>query len=227
MFPIHDDNPTRSRPYVTVALIVVNLWTWLALFVAGDGAAQRAWYAVGVVPAVLTDHAALPADLALLFPPLTLLTALFLHAGVLHLAGNLLYLWVFGNNVEDALGPRRFVAFYLGCGVFAGLVQVGVTPLAEAPLIGASGAVSGVLGAYLLLHPRASVLVMLPLGIILHPVRLPAVALLVGWFALQLVNAVLADPVQAGVAWYAHLGGFVCGLAGVLFLKRRETPLFG
>ncbi|MCP5198562.1 MAG: rhomboid family intramembrane serine protease [Gammaproteobacteria bacterium] len=226
MFPIHDDNPTRCRPYVTLALIGLDLWAWAALAVAGEPIAERAHFAFGLVPAVLTGHAALPPGLQLLFPPLSLVTALFLHAGVLHLVGNLLYLWVFGNNVEDALGHRRFLAFYLGCGVFAGLVQACAAPLVTVPVIGASGAVSGVLGAYLLLHPRASVLVMLPLGIILHPVRLPAAALLVGWFVLQLANSLLSGPGQGDVAWYAHLGGFVCGLAGVLFLKRRDAPLF-
>jgi membrane associated rhomboid family serine protease len=226
MFPLHDDNPTTLRPFVTVALLLACGWAYVWQIGLGAAAFDRAIYALGLVPAVLTGHARLPPDLDLVAPPWTLLSSMFLHADALHLAGNLLYLWVFGNNVEDATGHRRFVLFYFGCGVFAGLAQVAAAPTSTVPMVGASGAVSGVLGGYLLLHPRASVLVGLPLGFIMHAVRLPALVLLLGWALLQLAGSVLGEAGQPGVAWHAHVAGFVAGGILILFLKRRDVALF-
>src|SRR3954465_11721639 len=152
VLPLHDDNPTTTRPYVTVGLMIANLlvFVWQHLLLAPE-AAERAVYALGVIPAVLMGREVLPAELALLPASATILTSMFLHGGFLHLAGNMLYLWIFGNNVEDAMGHARFLAFYLLCGVAAVFAQVLPNPGSVVPMIGASGAISGVLGAYMLL----------------------------------------------------------------------------
>jgi membrane associated rhomboid family serine protease len=150
---------------------------------------------------------------------------MFLHGGLLHLGGNMLYLWIFGNNVEDALGRVRFILFYLACGVAAAMLQAVVDPASEIPMVGASGAISGVLGAYLLLFPRANVLVLIPLGWFTQLRPLPAVFVLGFYFVLQLISAAL-DTGEAGVAFYAHIGGFVAGMVLLPLMKRREVPLF-
>jgi membrane associated rhomboid family serine protease len=151
---------------------------------------------------------------------------MFLHGGWMHLIGNMLYLWIFGNNVEDAMGHARFVVFYVLCGIAAALAQALPSPGSTIPMIGASGAISGVLGAYLLLYPRAQVLVLLPLGLFTRLVHLPAVAVLGFWFVLQLINSALAPGDGGGVAWGAHVGGFVAGAALIPFFKRRGVRLF-
>ena len=156
----------------------------------------------------------------------TLLTSMFLHGGWLHLIGNMLYLWIFGDNVEDAMGHGRFVLFYLVCGLAAALAQAGLDPGSEVPMVGASGAISGVLGAYLMLHPRAHVLVLIPLGILTQLVRLPALIVLAFWFGLQLFQQLSAPPGQGGVAFMAHIGGFVAGMALVPLFKRPRVRLF-
>jgi membrane associated rhomboid family serine protease len=178
-----------------------------------------------LIPGVLTGNAVLPEALQFIAPPWTFVSSLFLHGGVLHLTGNALYLWVFGNNIEDALGHARMVLFFLLCGAFSALVQIIEVPYSVVPMVGASGAISGVLGAYLLLHPRASVLVMLPLGFILYPLRMPAGMLLIIWFAVQIAGSVVGDSALPGVAWYAHIGGFVAGVLLVPFFKRSGVPL--
>jgi membrane associated rhomboid family serine protease len=225
MIPIHDDNPTDITPVMTVGIMLVCIWAFIWQLTLGEHGFTRAVYAFGLIPGVLTGHAALPAALDLIAPPWTLMTSIFLHGGFLHLAGNVLYLWVFGNNVEDALGHGRFVAFFFICGACAALVQTVEAPQSVVPMIGASGAVSGILGAYLLLHPRTSVLVVLPLGFILYPVRLPAAVLLILWFAVQIVSSVFTDPTAPGVAWHAHIGGFVVGAILTPFMKRPNVPL--
>jgi membrane associated rhomboid family serine protease len=150
---------------------------------------------------------------------------MFLHGGWMHLIGNMLYLWVFGNNVEDSMGHARFTAFYLACGVAAVFAQTLLNQDSTIPMVGASGAISGVLGAYLLLLPRARVLVAIPLGFYFHTVRLPAAAVLGLWFILQLVNTLLADPTKGGVAFGAHIGGFIAGMALIPLFKRRDVRL--
>ena len=232
VLPLHDDNPTTTRPYVTVGLMIANLlgFVWQHLLLSPE-AAERVVYALGVIPAVLTGREALPAELALLPAPATILTSMFLHGGFLHLAGNMLYLWIFGNNVEDAMGHVRFFAFYVLCGVAAVFAQVLPNPGSVIPMIGASGAISGVLGAYLLLYPRARVLLGLPLGFLIVQLgRFPAGWVLVAWFVMQLLmggmNATRAAGDAGGVAFGAHIGGFVAGLLLVMFFKRRNVPLW-
>jgi membrane associated rhomboid family serine protease len=184
-------------------------------------------FALGVIPAVLFDHAALPADIALVPPLVTVFTSMFMHGGWMHLIGNMLYLWIFADNVEASMGHLRFVLFYLLCGVAAVLAQALPDTTSQIPMIGASGAISGVLGAYMLLHPHARVLVLVPLGFMSQMVHLPAAAVLGLWFGLQLLSSALSPPGEGGVAFGAHIGGFVAGVALIPLFKYRRVPLWG
>ena len=159
------------------------------------------------------------------FIPVTLVSAMFLHGSWSHVIGNMWYLWVFGDNVEDRLGHGRFIVFYLLCGIVASFGQIILDPGSTLPMIGASGAISGVLGAYLLLYPRARVFVLIPLGFFMHTMRLPAGWVLGLWFLLQLLSELMTPPGSAGVAFRAHLGGFVAGLVLIFFFKRSGLRL--
>jgi len=232
MLPLGDDNPATLKPWVTIGIIVlcVLLYVWQHLWLTHPET-RAVELAFGLVPAVITG-AALPPDAAWLPPFATLVTSMFLHLGLIHLAGNVLFLWVFGNNVEDAMGHVRFAAFYLVCGVLAAAVHVFANPESAVPASGASGAVSGVLGAYVLLYPRARVLLALPLGFVnLHFGRWPALWVLVGWVLLQIVvgslAALRADDIGVllGTA-AAHVGGFIAGLLLVTVFKRSDVPLW-
>jgi len=225
VIPLHDDAPTRHPPLLTVAFIalcaVVFLWQ-----VLGDQTHQvNAIYALGVIPSVLLGYAYLDPDIALVPATATIFTSMFLHGGWMHLIGNMLYLWIFGNNVEESMGHGRFVVFYILCGVAAVFAQVLPNPESQIPMVGASGAISGVLGAYLLLLPRARVLVAVPLGFYFPTVRLPAAVVLCLWFVLQLANSLLAESGQGGVAFGAHIGGFIAGMALIPFFKKAGVRL--
>ncbi len=178
-----------------------------------------------MVPAVVFGNAELPASLHVVPPAATLITSMFLHGSWLHLLGNMLYLWIFGKGVETALGAPRFLAFYLLCGIAAGLTQALIDPAADVPMIGASGAIAGTLGAYLVLHPRANVHVFVWILIFVRIITLPAVILLGIWFALQLLSALSMDPGEPGVAFWAHVGGFVAGMVLVLAMRRPGVVL--
>jgi membrane associated rhomboid family serine protease len=150
---------------------------------------------------------------------------MFLHGGLMHLGGNMLYLWIFGNNVEDAFGHTRFFVFYFVCGIAAALAQGIAEPGTSIPMVGASGAISGVLGAYVLIYPRARITVIIPLGLILYPTKISSVFVVGFWFVMQLVSAALAEPGAPGVAWLAHVGGFAAGVLLTPLLS--QYPLFG
>ncbi len=225
MIPLHDDNPTDILPVLTLVFIGLCVLVFLWQVSLGPAANQQAVYSLGVIPAVLLGQVSLPPELEVLPPALTIATSMFLHGGFMHLAGNMLYLWIFGNNVEDALGHARFLMFYFLCGAAAVFGQVLQNPSSAIPMIGASGAISGVLGAYLLLYPHARVLVLLPLGFYAQLIRLPAAWVLGFWFVLQLINSMLSDPGAAGVAWFAHIGGFIAGMALVPLIKRSGVKL--
>ena len=225
MFPIHDDNPTRITPYVTYALLSACVLIFLWQVSLGD-AAQQAVYSFGVIPSVLFATRSLPVELEILPAWLTIFSSMFLHGGWMHLIGNMLYLWVFGNNVEDAMGHKRFILFYLSCGMLAALTQAVLNPDSEIPMIGASGAISGVLGAYVLLHPYARILVVIPIGILVYTPWIAAYWVLGFWFVLQLINSLISASDTGGVAYGAHLGGFVAGMLLIPFFKYRHVPLF-
>ncbi|MDO8964891.1 MAG: rhomboid family intramembrane serine protease [Coriobacteriia bacterium] len=227
MFPLRDDNPTSRPSWMTWALIAANLGVFgyqVYLLVTAGPAASDAF---------LVRWAFNPAHLAAApFSPaawLTVLTSLFMHAGFVHVGGNMLYLWIFGNNIEDRLGPWRFLAFYIACGLVATAAQTAVTGFVDVPNVGASGAVAGVLGAYLLLYPRARVLTAIFIVIIVELASLPAWLVIAVWFGLQLASGLASIGPAAqlgGVAYFAHVGGF---LSGVLLIvpawwnDRRST----
>ena len=224
LIPLRDDNPTQLTPVVSYAIIAACVLVFLWQISLGANQ-QAAVYSLGLIPAVLLQGASLPPELTTVPPLATVFTSMFLHGGWLHLIGNMLYLWIFADNIEDAMGHGRFVVFYLLCGIAAALAQALPAPGSEIPMIGASGAISGVLGAYLLLHPRAHVMVLIPLGFFSQVTRLPALLVLALWFGLQLISELGASE-GAGVAFRAHIGGFVAGMALIPFFKYRRVKLF-
>ncbi|MGH7316230.1 MAG: rhomboid family intramembrane serine protease [Candidatus Rokuibacteriota bacterium] len=208
---------------VTIGLIVANALVFLyqVSLEAGGGPGARAGQAFieefGLVPCRLTGGCRSTLDLP--SPIATIFTSMFMHGGLFHIAGNMLYLWIFGNNVEDTLGHGRYVIFYLACGAAAALAQTAIGPGSPIPMVGASGAVSGVLGAYLLLFPRAHVTTLIMLGFFFRLVRIPAVIVLGFWIVLQLISGFGTFGASGGVAFFAHIGGFAAGL-GLLFVLR-------
>ncbi|MEE8506292.1 MAG: rhomboid family intramembrane serine protease [Kiloniellales bacterium] len=227
MIPLHDDNPTTLTPVITIGLIVVCALVFLWQVTLPPGAGEAAVYAYGLIPAVLFGERTLPPEIARIPAELSVLTSMFLHGGWLHLIGNMLYLWIFGNNIEDAMGHARFVVFYVICGIAAAFAQALQDPGSTVPMIGASGAIGGVLGGYLLLYPRARVLVLVPFGFFMHMIRIPAVIVLGFWFVLQFLESALAGDQAGGVAYWAHIGGFVAGMVLVIPLRKKSFPLFG
>lgn len=220
MIPIRDENPTHSTPYVTVGIIVLNVLVYIYQALLSPQAEQLFTYDYGAVPALIFGSAQ-PHPLMNPLPwPLTLVTATFLHGGILHLGGNMLYLWIFGNNIEDALGHLRFIAFYLVGGILATLSYVVTDRGSTLPMIGASGAIAAVLGAYLLLYPKAKVVVLVWLIFIVNLIKVPAVVVLAVWFLFQVLSVG-----GQGVAWMAHIGGFVAGLLLVRFFLPRPLVL--
>jgi len=213
--PLRDENPTRRFPIVTILLIAANAAIFLYQAFSPLGLAHYV-QRMGLIPFEIS-HFQSAAEGARLSPPLTLLSAMFLHGSLFHLAGNMLFLWIFGNNVEDFLGPLRFGLFYLISGLGASFFQVVLSPNSRVPMIGASGAIAGVLGAYFLLYPGARVLTLVFLWII----PIPAAFVLGLWFVLQVLNVGMGG----GVAWFAHIGGFLVGLALVKPLAGRSRRL--
>jgi membrane associated rhomboid family serine protease len=235
MIPYHDENETRRPAYVAMALIAINVLAWL--FIQGAGAELPLAASVcnlGLIPAELMQS--VPAgtrfpmgeNIVCVTDPgpeaLNVITSMFLHGSWMHLLGNMWFLWLFGNNVEDSMTRPRFLAFYVLCGLAAALLQVMANPRSVVPMVGASGAISGVMGAYLVLYPRVRVFTLIPLGFILQTIALPAWAMLLYWAFLQLASGVASiggDPATGGVAFWAHIGGFV---AGVVLVKLFKQP---
>jgi membrane associated rhomboid family serine protease len=222
MIPLRDENPSRITPLVTYAVFGACIVAFLWQLSLGERM-QAAVYSLGLIPAVLFGVVDLPPPLQVVPPVATIFTSMFLHGSLLHIGSNMLYLWIFADNIEEVLGHGRFVLFYLLCGVAAAMAQALPDPASQVPMIGASGAISGVLGAYLVLFPTARVLVLVPIGFVLTTARLPAVIVLGLWFALQLLSSVLAPPGEGGgVAFGAHIGGFVAGMGLIWLFPRRD-----
>jgi len=227
MIPLKDDTPSRGRPYVTLSLIAACCGVFLWQRSLDLGQARRVVDALGAIPAVLTTDARLPPELQWVPRYGTPISSMFLHGGWMHLLGNMLFLWIYGDNVEDGLGHLRFLLFYLICGIAAVTAQTLGDPGSPYPIIGASGAISGVLGAYLLLFPRAKVLTLVLLPFFVTTLRIPAMLLLLLWFAAQLIGDFAVSGPGASVAFGAHIGGFLTGLLLAPLLKRRDVKLFG
>lgn len=221
MIPFKDDNPTERYPVVTIGLIVFNILVYVYQLSLGRGQ-ERFFFQMGAIPYEITHMVDIP-PFALLPVPLTLVTAMFVHGGLMHLGGNMLYLWIFGDNVEDAMGRFRFLLFYLLCGIAASILHIVVDPNSKVPMIGASGAIAGILGAYLLLYPRARVYTLIFFFFFIQVIRLPALYVLGFWFLLQILYGLpsLGGISSGGIAWFAHIGGFV---AGMILMKGFVRP---
>jgi membrane associated rhomboid family serine protease len=218
--PLYDDNPIGRTPVVTYGLI--GLCVIVFLWQLGQSADTVA-YSYGMIPAVLFGTKELPPDLAVVPPWATIFTSMFLHSGWLHIGGNMLFLWIFGNNIEDVLGHVRYLLLYLLSGVAAAMGQALTDPGSTLPMLGASGAIAGVLGAYLLLYPYANVHVLVLIIIILRIITVPAWIMLGLWFAVQLLSGLISKSGTGGVAFWAHVGGFVAGI--VLLVVMRPPGL--
>ena len=232
MFPYHDENETQRTSFVTYAIIATNVLVWLFIQGAGTGF-KLAWS--------VCELGLIPGELSGLLPPGTrfpmgaglicltdpgrqvshIFTSMFLHGSWFHLLGNMWFLWIFGNNIEDSMGHARFVVFYLACGVAAALLQVYVNPASVIPMVGASGAISGVMGAYLVLYPRVRVWTIVPIGILPLSIPLPAWTMLIYWMGMQFVGGLFGLMSEGGgVAFWAHIGGFVAGLVLIKLFAR-------
>lgn len=212
MIPLRDIIPSRTTPYITVTIIVLNAAAWLfELSLPRD-----------VLPVFLQVYGVVPA----MFRPATILTSMFLHGSWMHVIGNMWYLWIFGDNVEDRVGHGRFIVFYLLCGTVAALGQVAISPQSLLPTIGASGAIAGVMGAYFVLYPQSRVLTLVPLIIFWEVIELPAIFLLGFWFLMQLFSAgaiaVTSTSDSGGVAFMAHVAGFITGVIGVFIFRKPQ-----
>ncbi len=224
MLPLRDENPTDITPYITFLFIglctCVFFWQ-MGLNHTDSETAIKLW---GMTPKYLLYGTPVLTD----GPPafFTLFSSMFLHGGVLHFLGNMLFLWIYGNNIEDAMGHFKFFLFYILCGLSAGLLQAFIQPNSTIPMIGASGAVSGTLGAYFILHPRARVSTLVFLGFFITIFRVPAGILIGVWFCIQAFSAYNSDPNLPGIAWYAHIGGFMAGIFLLPFLKNKNVTYF-
>src|SRR5687767_14634816 len=233
MFPYRDDNPTLATPIVTLLIIAANVAAWL--FVQGMGAEpmlSRSVCHLGLIPGeflgLLPEGTSVPMGPGTVceidgqrtwFTPVT---SMFLHGGWFHLIGNMWFLWVFGNNVEDSMGHFRYLAFYLLCGLAAAAAQTFMNPSSAIPMVGASGAISGVMGAYIVLYPKVRVHMLVILGIFITRIVVPAYLMLGYWFLLQIVGGGLASSSEGGVAFWAHAGGFVAGALFIQLFKDQE-----
>jgi membrane associated rhomboid family serine protease len=219
MIPLKDNVPTRTVPIITITLILVNIFIFLWYFTLPEALERSVILRYALVPKELVTSLTSRPEL-LPYNCLTIVTSMFLHGGILHVGGNMLYLWIFGNNIEDAVGHFRSLLFYLLSGVAAALVQVSFDPASSVPMIGASGAVSGVLGAYLLLYPRARVKTLIFIFVFITTAEIPAVVLLSVWFFFQ-----VAFSHGGGVAWFAHIGGFLFGLMTIKIFTAGIRPV--
>jgi membrane associated rhomboid family serine protease len=224
MIPLRDDNPAQRVPVITRLLIVLNVLVFMVELSAGDGRAEmlRTW---GVVPgrlfAAFTGDTSLPVEL------LTVVTSMFLHGGWLHLIGNMWFLWIFGDNIEDVMGSPGFLAFYLAAGAIAAGFHSALMPGSPIPTVGASGAIAGVLGAYAQAFPRARVLTLIPIFFFFQVVAIPALVLLGLWFLMQFIAGTLSiGGASGGVAWWAHIAGFVFGFVAMAMLTRRQRAAY-
>ena len=216
MIPIRDENPKKTFPFITILIIAVNIIVYIYQYWLHSELSQEFVLIYGAIPNNIVHLRSLE----------TIVTSMFLHGGLLHLAGNMLYLWIFGDNIEDICGHFKFLLFYFICGFAAFLSHFITSPLSEIPMVGASGAISGILGAYLLKFPKARVHVLIPLFIWIWRIfRIPAVIVLGFWFLIQIWNGFMLIGTGGGVAWFAHIGGFVAGLVLIKVFERKSYKI--
>ncbi|MBI3805080.1 MAG: rhomboid family intramembrane serine protease [Nitrospirae bacterium] len=229
MIPLKDDLLTHTTPVVTVALVAVNIIVFFYEVSLGAGA-DNFIFQYGAIPLNLVHG--MDGGRQGLVAVSSVLTSMFLHGGFMHLAGNMLYLWIFGNNIEDVMGHVRFILFYLVCGVIAAYTHALTDPGSRIPMVGASGAISGVLGAYLVLFPHAKVLTLVPIGFFIQLIRIPAVLVLGIWFLVQFVSGIFGysgifGSQSGGIAWFAHIGGFLAGMVLIYPFKKKQRQRQG
>jgi len=216
MIPLKDDNPTSGRPIITYFIIGLCTLIFLAQISSRSYKTGELFYSYGLIPSVLMGHNQLPMDLYAVPAFITIFSSMFMHGGFMHLIGNMLYMWIFADNIEDNLGITKFIIFYLLCGIGAAMTQVLMDTHSQIPMIGASGAIGGVLGAYLINHPKAKVLVLIPFGFFSQLLKIKALYVLGFWFILQFISS------GGGVAYAAHIGGFVSGMILILFFNKKR-----
>jgi len=212
MIPLRDTRTSHSTPLVTIALIIINVAVFLYMFTL-DAYSQNDF---------IRQYALIPAQ----FNPVAMITSMFLHGGWMHLIGNMWFLWIYGDNVEDVLGHGKYIAFYLLCGVIASLAQYAISPFSRVPMVGASGAIAGVMGAYMIKFPHSRIVTLIPIFFFWTTVEIPAVLILAYWFILQFFSGVgsigYSQVSQGGVAFFAHIGGFIAGMILVFVMRTRE-----
>jgi membrane associated rhomboid family serine protease len=225
LIPLRDINPTERFSIITFCLIALNVAVFVFELAIGDKAGNLFVESFALIPERLfSAHDKVGGTVPAV---VTMFTSMFIHGGFLHIAGNMLYLWIFGNNIEDSTGRLRFIIFYLLCGLIAAYAHAYMNRYSVTPMIGASGAISGVLGAYLLLYPRARVVTLVFFGFYIRAIEVPAMVILGFWFLLQFLNAFLSSGSTGGVAWYAHVAGFVAGILLIGVFKRKAVPFGG
>jgi membrane associated rhomboid family serine protease len=227
--PLHDNNPTKITPWVNYGLIAINILVFIYALTLSSDQLQAFFRTFAIVPSQLTASFQSGSALVIGAQLLTLITSQFLHGGFLHLGGNMLFLWVFGNNIEEKLGRATYLFFYLACGALAGLAQWAISMQSDIPMVGASGAIAGVLGAYILRFPNARILTLIPLGIFITTFRIPAIFFLGFWFFQQALYGLASLQASTsidtgGIAYWAHAGGFVVGLALAPLLGLFRSP---
>ena len=215
MIPLKDDNPTSNKPIITYFLIGICILIFLIQISSQSYKTGQLFYSYGLIPSVLMGNKQLPIDLYAVPAYVTIFTSMFMHGGFMHLIGNMLYMWIFADNIEDSLGPKKFIIFYLLSGIGAAMTQVLMDTHSQIPMVGASGAIGGVLGAYLINHPNARVLVLIPFGFFSQLIKIRALYVLGFWFILQFISS------GGGVAYAAHIGGFVSGMILILFFNKK------
>ena len=216
MIPLKDDNPTSGKPIVTYLIIGLCIFIFIIQLSSNTYRTGELFYSYGLIPSVLMGHDKLPLDLYAIPAYATIFSSMFMHGGFMHLIGNMLYMWIFADNIEDNLGPTKFLIFYLLSGVGAAMTQVLMDTSSQIPMVGASGAIGGVLGAYLINHPNARVLVLIPFGFFSQLIKIRALYVLGFWFILQFISS------GGGVAYAAHIGGFVSGMILILFFNKKK-----
>ena len=221
MIPLKDDNPTKGRPIVSYGIIFFCVIIFLAQLGLSEIELREFTYSYGLIPSVFLGIDQLPDNLNKISPIGTIFTSMFMHGGWMHLIGNMLYMWIFADNIEDDLGTLNFVIFYFVSGVGAAMSQVFVDINSQIPMIGASGAIGGVLGAYLVNYPNARVLVLIPFGFFTQLIKIRALYVLGFWFVLQFINSFLSSSSGGGVAYAAHIGGFISGVILILFFNKK------
>ena len=222
MIPLKDDNPTSSKPIVTYFIIGLCVLVFLMQLGSQSYRTGQLFYSYGLIPSVLMGHGQLPMDVYIVPAYITIFSSMFMHGGFMHIIGNMLYMWIFADNIEDDLGSKKFIIFYLLSGIGAAMTQVLMDTHSQVPMVGASGAIGGVLGAYLINHPKAKVLVLIPFGFFSQLIKIRALYVLGFWFILQFISQ------GGGVAYAAHIGGFVSGIILILFFnkkRRRKTKI--